>query len=928
MDHLASSPDALNAVSVETVRKELTEKGWAKIESLTAFLFSEQVPPSRRDQRWRHRVPVKARIAPSIITRSELEVFGLSMPRFCYRLYFEGVDAFVNIRRLLTFKAQLDSDPDAAWGARRTGLKEEEQHPRVLTDLPNVPVKDLLPDGGHSFIIADCLLQPPKRLLDLYFHFCWVDLFSAYGEAPEQASPNIPNRPRKALPFVQTVRFGGGLCAQACCFLATNILHHASNGVYGLAEITALASRKELKELLISGLDEYEMSAYFRNVSLTATPQISNPNINARHLQNIQDSDFKQCLHGYVASGMPVILLVDIARLAGVGVEGKAIYETNGYRLAETPIPQRHAVTVLGCSRWEDRGSGRFFAPSNSDCDFVFSDSATMPFMRASVEQLVQVGTWNQDSRSAQMRRPALLPVTPLPVKMPLLSWRTGYSSPWNYGLIEISKRNLLNLTDPTRREFILAQIGEVNSVRVARHFSPDFRDGLSIILQQVLPEQLRAQFFWQDEHWVWLECGEGVVIIWDAEMEPAGEPDPYDPSLYQRGIVQIIDQCVKLKITTTEGDVTFSPADAAEELQAEPSNPAHTIAQIEADRPINPNEKKIHVSAISSFAVSGAQTASSAWSQTVPTNFVEVYTCMQGDLPFFFRDSVGRKKGWNAVRVLEEQNGNAESPRRFADLLRSTFKDQQVIGFATFIPELMAPHKHVVERAQHALEFLIKTASLLKAEDHPFTIELVAGSRLHGVWQADTTEAQKAFAVNRLDPQCAIEMFLKRLEVVAGKAVAFPGVQLAVELEPGPLFVIAEHESLLRFCSRLEMGPYPNCRRTVGVNLDIPHWAFLSGINLKQINDPTYSLVRGRIIHAHISDHSKGHFCDHVVGLHHARKEFIPWLSFLKNLVAENRRPDSPRFSRFVSCEMEACKSSQFVKACVRTIQAWLAES
>src|ERR1039458_998047 len=101
----------------------------------------------------------------------------------------------------------------------------------------------------------------------------------------------------------------------------------------------------------------------------------------------------------------------------------------------EKPPLSRHAVTVIGGARWEDRTVQRFQCPTASNCSFLLMDSSTMPFVHATVTQLAQVGMW--ENVSSDLRHPTLIPVTPQRVKMPLLCNGIRESGEdWNYGLI------------------------------------------------------------------------------------------------------------------------------------------------------------------------------------------------------------------------------------------------------------------------------------------------------------------------------------------------------------------------------------------------------------------------------------------------------------------------------------------------------------
>lgn len=947
--------ELLNEVSLETIKEELGDAGWKKIEELTTFLFSQTLPPKRNDLTWRNAIPSRGRFAPSLVSRGEVQVYGASMPRFCFRIYFRGADAFVNVRRLKTFHKQVCADSEAWWGERAKNLTKEEKHPRICGQLPNDDACKIVSEGMAGFIIADCLLQPPRRYPVQDYHLITKSLHREYGEVGSTRGENFQADSRQGTPFVKPVAFGGGLCAQACCFIATAILHDHARGVYGLGEITALASSPQLKELLIAGLNESEIVTYFHNVGLNAVPQFSNPNVIGRHLKPSQDLDFKQALHGYVASHMPVILGVDPARLNGTDIIGESIYASNSYRLRAEPGHARHAVTVVGCSRWENFGSGRCKSLGESDYNFLFLDPSAMPFMKATVQQLAQVGDWQGTEVPGDMRHPILISVTPERVKMPLLWWGQPDEKGCRFGLIRISRNHAEPKMDLNNREFILATLDWLPLFRARRHFGKNYQDGIADILHEILPKEAEKRLRWNKDHWVWLECGAEVVKVWDAEAEAAGDTDPYDPIRYLRAVIEIRDQQASVRIFDKDGKIVFSSShDALSSFSPGSSSGASALGSAPENCGTGADSKiggrgQLEAALISSFTILGGKRASSLWPQTarttqsgwvvqllrrlfrrssvwplpVPaTHLVQFYACMQSDLDDFFPGALDGQKAWDAVSVMAGQLDKKDAPATFAQNLCETFAGRQIVAFATFIPEIAGYHKHVYERGQKALMFLIETARYLQSSDRPFTIELVAGNRLSRIWRADTTDGEEAFAVNRLDPANVIPTLLERLKPVAACANREPRVQLALEMEPGPLFTLGDNNSLIKLCSLLnDKKTDPNIRQVVGVNLNIGH-CFLTEIDPEWLEKSENQVVRQRIIHAHICDHGKGHFCDNVIGNFHSLEEFGRWTDFLADLSMKTRPSECPHYSGFISCEMEACENASFVRACIKKLQ------
>jgi hypothetical protein len=173
-------------------------------------------------------------------------------------------------------------------------------------------------------------------------------------------------------------------------------------------------------------------------------------------------------------------------------------------------------------------------------------------------------------------------------------------------------------------------------------------------------------------------------------------------------------------------------------------------------------------------------------------------------------------------------------------------------------------------------------------------------------------------------DHDAALERLLQRLEPVAlaAQSLGQPAIHLALELEPGPLYVLGGLSSLRRLCRRLDRTD--RLARTlspvVGLNLDIPHWAFLAGIDSQDIvADKT---IYRRIIHGHISDHSSGHFGDGVLGAIHDLEAFEPWFRLLAQRHTDPPQTGYPAFSGFLCNEIEAAKDSEMVQEAVK--RAW----
>ena len=140
----------------------------------------------------------------------------------------------------------------------------------------------------------------------------------------------------------------------------------------------------------------------------------------------------------------------------------------------------------------------------------------------------------------------------------------------------------------------------------------------------------------------------------------------------------------------------------------------------------------------------------------------------------------------------------------------------------------------------------------------------------------------------------------------------------LALELEPGPLYALRNWGSLQRLCQVLD-SRRDGIGGVVGLNLDVAHWS-LAEIDPKKVLDS--KVVLRRILHAHASDHGRGHFGDVEVGTIHGREHFASWLNVVQQ-AARIQETDLPPRSGYVSIELEACKDRDMVKRSATFLRA-----
>lgn len=315
-----------------------------------------------------------------------------------------------------------------------------------------------------------------------------------------------------------------------------------------------------------------------------------------------------------------------------------------------------------------------------------------------------------------------------------------------------------------------------------------------------------------------------------------------------------------------------------------------------------------LNLSVLTSFCATGLKpllSTNSGW-PIEKTPYVELYAFMKEDIQWVFNANGNES-------TLEILNPDISDPAEAAARISAAFSNQKIIALTSFLPEIMGSDS-VALLAEQALIFLVDIVAQLRALNHPVAVlELVAGSATTGVFIGNPNEdpalAPRSYTLMRIDETEAMGTFLKRTKRLAHHA-ADKDVTLAIELEPGPLFLIKTLESLRNFCSLLDYAGTPSQKDYIGFNLDIPHWAFLSGITTRDLRNARNSNVARRIVHTHISDHSKGHFCDRPPSSDPQRlQDYLEWIEFVGEL-GDTKRAGNLKHSRAISLELECCSS------------------
>jgi hypothetical protein len=613
------------------------------------------------------------RMAPSIICRSEISLFNISMPRFAFRTYMADGSLF-NIRRLATFSGQV----------------------RKWHNLDGRKVHRFLPKPAlflrQNKCVADCFLRSPSRTRG--YHVLQVPLAKAYGEVyPDKEDVD-------GTPYMRHIQPGGGLCAQAVIYIASVLLPQCGKGIYGAAGVTAIGTAKEAgadslerlelsPRLELSGLNDTEMATYFRRMGYTAIWQqplpkqqpdgsISRvPSVRASKLDPLIIS-FRHALQSYLLSDIPVILPVDVGRLKGlnrtflcsqipvpqgsVSLSGSelrqpanageinappkvpdplnfenSVFHSNGLGQNDpTVIDHRrnlgHVVVLVGCEHPVEE--------HNQDCGFLLQDPAHFPFMKASGLNILLAGCY--DERADYVHFGAFLPVTPESIQMHLLpKWRTE-----NPGLLSLATDILsLGKLITGDEKFIADYLGmfgiEAFHFRLipftqksvsaaltldfprrsdlgAIPFSRDIEQKHFQVLRDKFLERIASFLKPSPPPWVWLQWCGMAIFVWDAHYPPPeGE---YTLDQVKKHLLAAAWLSTDDKFDANES-FSFWQAQLATDEPPRPRPPAS---------PPRPNPAIKNVSLISSFSLGELREVAEQWPHSdIPC---ELYVFMQND--------------------------------------------------------------------------------------------------------------------------------------------------------------------------------------------------------------------------------------------------------------------------------------------------------
>lgn len=830
------------------------------------------------------REEIKFRLAPSIITRSECEILSLSAPRFAVRAEFTD-GSFVNLRRLHSA---------SRWAPEWVAPEHSHLNFRPDKTLFSVAPGDLVRKGCERSL-ADGLLIPPSELARK-FQFLTTDLFAAYGER---------DCGLRAVPFVQSVQLGGGLCAQAVAYMATCILSEATSGIHGLGEISAIAHKKAGAKgrgaIPIGGLAATDVCDYLNSDHVGLGAKLMSTSMHQLLCGDQKPRKWMElfaaslAIHANVISGMPVIALVDVKKLEN-------FYERFGLEnnFRDLSGPHRHALIVVATQSTK---------PWN--VTFLVNDPSYLPMMSITIDEISRA---RQDERFL-----SFVATTPRQVRTNLLD--SAYPER-SCGLLHVFSNIARNLGE--------AQGGDTSLARCfARSTSGRFTFGEFLLLppgfdpkaDQLMRAQLsppevlavanvRASL--GNTHWHWLqkrETGAGyAIILWQTE-----HAIPISARLPSKAL----DSCQLIDTALISSDgidwKTVWPREALKQRNAKDSS------QDLSEQPHN-SRFALSPSVISSFVCSSIFKSCrilANCSERKRFNLVDIYTLMQSEPEI---DS--------QVTAEEYLAGIANDECALAELANRIHKALDLAGLrpggmATFFPGMSVPASEKRARiSREALFTCCKISGLLSEYGYGIpAIEMVGGSRVMGLWPGVKEnrhgyDTERAFLANLISQDDGLSnivenvdsVFRRLRQVTANQTVP----RLAIELEPGPLFCVNSLESMVALLKKVDQRT--GLSEFLGLNLDIAHWQ-MAGVCIEKAKSDTRLL--DSIWHAHISGHHHAaHFGDIPPLSLNAEASFLPWLDLLEELTERKRG-----YSGNVALELEAAKSPEEMEQAIRDL-------
>jgi hypothetical protein len=921
----------------------------------------------RRSSEWE---TPRSRFAPSLMVRSESEIFALSGPRFALRVYLDDhLGSFVNVRRVDDVTSRLRNTPFVTLAAHHIG---EDYTPMIGGGKISDAIRGSAASAVH---IADGLLVPPQKLNSEYF-ILTVDLGREYGEG--RAIVGTPF----ALPLSG---IGGGKCAQGAIFMTSALLlgmplqprdQWPRVCIHGPGEVTAIVTRRgDNRALTLRGLTMSQIQSYFEQTDRRCLVQGNARQRESMHSRHHYQTIFEAVLRGYLRSGVPVILPVDSNRLGQPNASKIPNPETN------------HSIVLVGY----DRGP-----KTQATAEFIANNPSGKPFRAFSGQHLWDATFTDETIANDDLGR-TICVALPRRINLSLETLvviqqiegrrRVEAIRP---GVIDLAlllqSENDFNrqTTSAYSVKALISQTGQpfaLGEFMLSRIDVPSKRVGLDRLLNADLisdaereDESLAICWHKVSEQWPHRWCyvqyrsaewdaNNESIWIWDAEAECNVSPwfDPTELKIvYERvkseaewHVLAIFERviggkwrCVKLKSNRSHEE----RLDIAIETIKATTPSANQIGKI-ANRALD-------LAVITSVSPRSSREAIRAL-RKVATQLkkrellVDLFAFMHHDpILFLLADPLERTKlrrnKLSRPEALEMMSRAADQPSRISEVAdklcescapNAVHVGARICAMASYLPDVNSEFDFRRKEGLGSILFCVRLASALGLRGHKVNaIQIVCGGRPAGLGRAKHNADDKIhyFALMREEEKAfeharnsVIELSerLKRDERCGGNRP----LSLAVELQSGPLSALNYPDMLVKFMKSLEGTAAWDL---VGVNADLAYF-HLSGASPLDFEGGEYKeFITDRIVHAHISDRGPGIIGDISLARQHVEEGqtgqqwLRDWVALL-NRISLARGPSVAQlkglpYSGIVSLELEAVRSCQMVGESFREFDRW----
>jgi sugar phosphate isomerase/epimerase len=828
-------------------------------------------------------------LAPSLVCRSEASLLGLSYPRFARHFAIErfGSEDGLLDERKGGSDSSIVPDQFASVNVRRTEEIEKQRFPSLGDGLRSgVFPANRVNDFGF---VADSLFSTPERF---GASKGWVVLSTTLGEEfginlftdAENRRLNPQLRP-SVVPFLQYASYTGGTCTQAVAWICNCLLYSHATTVLSPASISLAlrhADRESAETVSFEGLTLPELREYWRIVGLFGqTINLVSDRANERLM-------IPKLFEAYVNSGMPVIVAVDLYRLNGVRprTESRAFEGVH----AKNKVPKALRYKTDDFASQTNFHVVVVFGSNAHDGDFLIADPATVPFLKVSVEDLINYRSYD-DKVFNLMPYLTVQPVTPCEVTLPLLrdtpvdqglglidflnlensrvirSLSEGFDPPAGYTqdfdasrLAEAQRQ----VAPPTDWHYLLVSKETIGGVFDSIQANPESLSTDSFEAIKDLLDKYPTCFYWVQ--WKKLDLkGDELILIWNAESKRS-EVSKHD--LY--GVLHFEDGRMSkphfLRSLTDEirstGFVEHRTSPGALGVGGKPT----------IDR------KKVSIQLISSCSVGSGKSSIALLSDVrdalestedgvcvLESNRlrVEYYIAMLDDIGFDKHEEYRYCSLSKGLALCRRDNRDfyISWARKTAQMARE--KNLLITGFSSFIPEISSFDRPTRDDAVEAILAVHEIAAEFNNCGHAVTyLELVGGSILGPVAGFDHAERTMSLQISSVTEilnnlRTSIVSVENAIDTLVSKTVALPRLKLLLEVEPGLEFVL-NHPAVLEVL-------LDQMSNNIGLNIDIPHYRLAMkdcgtnpGETLRMIRK-----FKDRIGNVHLSRHSKSHFCD-----------------------------------------------------------------